>query len=132
MSIRLLLVTLLLGPVAAVLTSCAAKRAASTESTLSAAGFKIRTPENAKQQAIYDQLPDYKIQRGTHEGKTFYAFKNKKEGVAYIGGPKKYERYREITVQQDIAREQRIASEMQRDMSDRWWDAYHPYYHPYF
>ncbi|MGC6467427.1 MAG: hypothetical protein ACON5N_17750 [Akkermansiaceae bacterium] len=132
MFIRLLLVTLLLGPVAAVLTSCAAKRAASTESTLSAAGFKIRTPENAKQQAIYDQLPDYKIQRGKHEGKIFYAYKDEKQGVAYVGGEDEYQKYQQLATQRNIARDRRMAAEMQGDMSYRWYGAYHPFYGPYF
>jgi len=62
------LLTLALGPA---FTGCASMGASSTEPLLSAAGFRVKTPETATQKEIYATLPPYKLQRGTHQGKTF-------------------------------------------------------------
>ena len=76
--LTLLLAAVFLGGLA--LTGCAGMGASSTEPLLSAAGFRVKTPENAKQREIYAELPPYKVQRGTYQGETFYAYKNEKEG----------------------------------------------------
>lgn len=53
------------------LTSCAGAGASSTEPMLSAAGFRVRTPETATQRQIDAGLPPYRVQRGSHQGETF-------------------------------------------------------------
>jgi len=40
------------------------------ESLLSAAGFRVRTPETPKQKEIYATLPAYKVERATVKTKT--------------------------------------------------------------
>lgn len=124
--------TLILAPITASLTSCASMNASSTEPLLSASGFKPKMPSTDKQKELYDQLPAYKLQRGTYEGKTFYAYKDEKQGVAYVGGQDEYEKYQQIATQREIARDQRIAAEMHRDMAYGWWGAYRPYYYPFY
>lgn len=121
-----------MAPLSVLLTSCSSTSASSTEPLLSAAGFKVKTPETAEQKALYDQLPSYKIQRGKHEGKIFYAYKDEKQGVAYVGGEDEYQKYQQLATQRNIARDRRMAAEMQRDMSYRWYGAYRPFYGPYF
>jgi len=112
-------------------TGCASMGASSTEPLLSAAGFRARTPETAAQKSIYAELPPYKVQRGTHQGKVFYAYKNEKEGVAYVGGEAEYQKYQELAVQRRIARDQYEAAQMNQAMAYRWYGAYPYYYRGY-
>ena len=132
MKLRSLLAVLVMAPLSVLLTNCASSGASSTEPLLSAAGFKVKSPETAEQKALYDQLPAYKVQRGKHEGKFLYAYKDEKQGVAYVGGEEEYQKYQQLATQRNIARDRRMAAEMQRDMSYRWYGAYRPYYGPYF
>jgi hypothetical protein len=120
---RLYLTGLLLW-VIGLMTGCASMSASSTEPLLSAAGFRVRTPETAAQKAIYAELPPYKVQRGTHQGKVFYAYKDEKQGVAYIGGEAEYQKYQELAVQRRIARDQYEAAQMNQTMAYRWYGAY--------
>ena len=115
------------------LTGCASMSASSTEPLLSAAGFRVRTPETAAQKSIYAELPPYKVQRGTYQGKVFYAYKNEKEGVAYVGGEAEYQKYQQLAVQRRIARDQYEAAQMNQAMAYRWYGAYpgQYYYRPY-
>ena len=117
-------------PATALMTGCASMSASSTEPLLSAAGFRVRTPETAAQKAIYAELPPYKVQRGTHQGKVFYAYKNEKEGVAYVGGEAEYQKYQQLAIERRIARDQYEAAQMNQAMAYRWYGAYPGrYYH---
>lgn len=122
---RFLLPALLL-PLLSGITGCAGMAASSTEPLLSASGFRVKKPENAAQQELYDSLPAYKLQRGEHQGKVFYAYKDEKQGVAYVGGEEEYQQYQKTATQQSIARAQYEAAQMNRDMAYRWYGAYYP------
>jgi hypothetical protein len=63
-----------------------------TESLLSAAGFKERTPSTPKEQAIYNSMTPYKLEHATYNGKSIYVYADKKKGVVYIGGEAAYQR----------------------------------------
>lgn len=131
LALRLARVFLLLaaGPL---LTGCAGMGAASTEPLLSAAGFRVKTPENARQREIYAELPPYKLQRGSYQGRIFYAYKDEKQGVAYVGGEAEYQKYQELAVQRRIARENYEAAQMNQAMANRWYGAYpRAYYGPF-
>ncbi|MEK7952414.1 hypothetical protein [Luteolibacter soli] len=119
-------------PLSGLLTSCASMGASSTEPLLSAAGFHVKTPETSAQKAIYAELPPYKVQRGTHQGKVFYAYKNEKEGVAYVGGEAEYQKYQKLAVERSIARHQYEAAQMNQSLSYRWYGAYPGYYGRYY
>ena len=121
-SFKILLTGLLL--LAAVLSGCASMGASSTEPLLSAAGFHVRTPETAAQRSIYAELPPYKVQRGSHQGKVFYAYKNEKEGVAYVGGEAEYQKYQQLAIERRIARDQYQAAQMNQATAYRWYGAY--------
>jgi len=108
--------------------SCASTGASSTEPLLSAAGFTSRTPENAKQQELYNQLTPYKVQRGEYKGKVMYAYKDEKKGVAYVGDEAAYQRYQKLAVERRIAQENYQAAQMNRDLAYGWYGAYGPYY----
>jgi len=123
------LITLALASVAAFVTGCASMNASSTEPLLSAAGFRVRTPQTTAQKEIYAALPPYKVQRGSYHGKIFYAYKNEQQGVAYVGGETEYQKYQQLAVQRRIAREQYEAAQMNQFMATRWYGAYpYPYY----
>lgn len=133
---RILLGTLALAFTATHFTSCASMGASSTEPLLSAAGFSVKTPSTDTQKQIYAELPAYKLQRGNHQGKVFYAYKDEKQGVAYVGGEKEYQKYQELATERRIARDQYEAAVMNRDTAYRWYGAYgyggygRPYLYP--
>ena len=110
---------------------CASLDASNQESLLSAAGFRVRTPETPKQKELFAAAPSYKVEQVTYNGKTFYAYKQEKKGIAYIGGEAQYQKYQELAIQQRIARENYQAAQMQRDAAMGWYGAYGPYaFHP--
>ena len=96
------------------LTGCAGMGSSNTESLLSAAGFVVRTPQTDRQKQIYAALPAYKVQRATVKNKIFYVYKDEKAGVAYVGREAEYQRYQQLAVQQQIAQEQYMAAELDR------------------
>jgi len=110
---------------------CASLDASNQESLLSAAGFHVRTPETPKQKELFATAPAYKVESVTVSGKTFYAYKDEKKGVAYIGGEAEYQRYQQLAVQQRVAQDNYQAAQMNRDMAMGWYGAYGPYaFHP--
>ncbi len=105
---------------------CASADASNQKALLSAAGFRARVPETARQKEIYAATPAYHMQRIDAKGNVFYAYKDEKEGIAYVGGEAEYQRYQQLAVQQRIARDQYMAAQMQRDMAWNWYGAYGP------
>jgi hypothetical protein len=116
LSIWLALLTL---TVAFGITGCATK-AHNNESLLSAAGFRTMTPTTPQQQACYTALPPYQVQRLDKNGRTVYAFADKKAGIVYVGGENEYQRYRQLGVQKQIADEQLQAAQMNQDAAMNW------------
>ena len=51
-----------------------------SKSLFSAAGFRVGTPQTAKQQELY-ALPSNKVERAKVKDEVFYVFKDKKAGV---------------------------------------------------
>jgi hypothetical protein len=49
---------------------------------------------------MYNQMTPYKLERNTFEGKALYSYADKQKGVAYIGGDKAYQRYKQLAIQQ--------------------------------
>ncbi|MBV8274696.1 MAG: hypothetical protein JO170_05460 [Verrucomicrobia bacterium] len=80
--------------------SCQSYQVRTTESLLSEAGFQARTPSTQAQSAMYSRMTPYQIERNTINGKALYSYADKQKGVAYIGGDKAYQRYRQLAVQQ--------------------------------
>src|SRR4029079_16963142 len=62
------------------LSGCASTKEHKTEPLLSAAGFQSVTPSTPQQQAAYAALPAHKMQRTDWNGKTVYAYADKKAG----------------------------------------------------
>ena len=119
-------ITFAAGATALFVAACSEMASSNTTSLLSAAGFRVRTPETPKQKEIYAALPAYKVERATVKGKTFYVFKDEKGGVAYVGHEPEYQRYHQLAAQQQIAEEQSRADLMEGDVAMRWQRAFGP------
>ena len=110
-----------------VVAGCAGVGSGNTTSLLSAAGFRVRTPQTPKQQQIYAALPPYQVHRATVPGKgTFYVYKDEKAGVAYVGREQEYQRYQQLAVQQQIAQNYYTAVAMDRAAAYGWYGAWGP------
>jgi hypothetical protein len=107
-----------------VFAGCASMTSSNTESLLSAAGFRVRTPQTPKQQQIYATLPPYQVQRATVKGRVFYVYKDEKAGVAYVGREQEYQRYQQLAIQQQIAQNQITAAEMQQQAALDWYGGF--------
>ena len=106
------------------LAGCASVGSSNTESLLSAAGFVVRTPQTAKQKQIYAALPAYKVHRATVNDKVFYVYKDEKAGVAYVGHEPEYQRYKQLAIQQQIAQDQYMAAELDRESALQWYGGF--------
>ncbi len=106
---------------------CASMDASNQRSLLAASGFRERTPETAKQRELYDAAPSYKVQRISAEGRVFYAYKDEKHGVAFVGGEDEYQRYQKLALEQKIASDNYMAAEMNRTAAMGWYGAYGSY-----
>ena len=95
-----------------------------TKSLLSQAGFRVRTPETAKQKEDYEALPSNKVERATVKGKVFYVFKDEKAGVAYVGGEAQHQRYLQLSQQQHAAQAQE--EEMNPSLATSWHNHWGP------
>jgi hypothetical protein len=103
--------------------SCASTETGNTGNTkqlLSAAGFRVRTPQTADQKEIYAALPNNKIEHAVVKGKSFYVFKDEKAGVAYVGGEPAHQRYLQLCMQQHVA--QAPEEKMPYNLAFRWND----------
>jgi hypothetical protein len=112
--------------VALSLAGCAEMGSGNTTSLLSAAGFRVRTPQTPKQQQMYAALPPYQVERATVKGHTFYVYKDEKAGVAYIGREQEYQRYQQLAIQQQIAQNYYNAVAMDRAAALSWYGAWGP------
>jgi hypothetical protein len=112
---------------AILLAGCASMGSSNTKSLLSAAGFRVRTPQTPKQQQIYAALPPYKVERASVPGKgVFYVYKDEKAGVAYVGREQEYQSYQQLAIQQQITQDQITAAEMERAAAWQWYGAWGP------
>ena len=108
------------------LDSCASMDASNQRSLLSASGFRVLTPSTPRQKELFTAAESYKVLRANKDGQVFYAYKDEKQGVAYVGGESEYQRYQQLAVQQNIANQNMMAAQMQRDAAFGWYGAWGP------
>ena len=94
--------------------------ASSKEKMLVAAGFQIRPADTPQKQAALSALTPYKIQMRRKANAVYYSYADPKQNRLYIGGPKEYAAYQKLSLQQEIAEEQEMAS-MDWDMWGPWY-----------
>src|SRR3954452_20972558 len=122
---RLIVASAVVGAAMFGLAGCAEMASSNSKSLLSAAGFRVRTPETPQQKEIYAALPPYKVQRATVTGKgVFYVYKDEKAGVAYVGREPEYQRYQQLCIRQRIAQDNYMAAEMNNMYVRRWYGAW--------
>jgi hypothetical protein len=90
-------------PLLAGFCACASTEVQNTESLLSAAGFRTRTPSTQAQLAMYNRTAPYQLERNTINGKALYLYADKKKGVVYIGGDEAHQRYSQLVLRQSMA-----------------------------
>jgi hypothetical protein len=106
--------------------SCASMQTENTPSLLSQAGFRMHTPQTAKQKELYAAFPSNKLERGIVKGKVIYVFKDEKAGVEYVGGEPEHRRYQQLCMEQHVAQ---APEEQMNDFFTRSWarELHHDY-----
>ena len=110
------------------LASCAEMEATNTKSLLSAAGFRVKTPQTPLQKEVYAALPAYHVSRVRANSKVAYAFKDEKAGVAYVGREPEYQRYKQLCIEQHVAEQYYMAANWNHYYATRWYGAWGPYW----
>ena len=91
-----------------------------TESMLVASGFKVVTPKTPAQQQKLQKLPPGKVAQVNKAGKTYYVFPDAAHNQAYVGGPKQYQAYQQLRLQNKLAEQQLETAEMYQDSMMGW------------
>ena len=111
-----------------ILNGCTAFETKTKIRTLSDSGFVARVPETPGQREAYAALPPYKLHRGVVQGNVFYAYKDEKNGVAYIGTEAEYARYmetaRRLIAAYEMTEEKMVAHDMDNDLQWRWYGSW--------
>jgi hypothetical protein len=100
------------------------------ENALLAAGFKVITPKTAAQEQKLKALPRNSVTMTKKEGKILYMYPDAANNVAYVGGPKQYQAYRQIRIDQKMSDENLEAAEINQDESMEWneWGGWGPWW----
>jgi hypothetical protein len=111
---------------------CASYEAQNKETLLSAAGFQTRTPSTPEQQAMFNRMVPYKVERRVRNGKVLYAYADKQRNVVYIGGESEYQRYKQLGLQQSIAQDQLEAAQINEEATLYNWGPYWGPWNPWW
>ena len=111
-----------------VLNGCTAFEIGTQMTNLSDSGFLARVPETPKQHEVYAAMPAYKLQRGIVKGNAFYACKDDKRGIVYLGNEANYQRYmekvRRLVSFYETTEAKMTATDMDKDLQWRVYDAW--------
>ena len=114
--------------IAALTGSCATTPAnlKSKESLAISADFKVITPRKPDQQAILEKLPPGQVTRITYEGKTYYVLPDLAHHQAYVGGPKQYLTYQQLSQANEQAKEYQADKSIrhQQEMNSAKWGSW--------
>jgi hypothetical protein len=99
---------------------CAGMQTQSKEDMLIAAGFKTVVPKTAAQQQKLQALPPDKVATVQKAGQTYYVFPDAANNRALVGGPKQYQAYQQLRLQNKLANENLEAAEIYQDASMNW------------
>ena len=98
------------------------------EAMLAASGFKTITPKTAAQKQKLQNLPPGKVTMIQKKGKTYYIFPDPAHNLAYVGGPKQYQQYQQLRIDNKLAKESLETADVYQDAEMQWsvwggWDA---------
>jgi hypothetical protein len=99
---------------------CTGMQTQSKENLLIAAGFKTVVPKTAAQQQKLQALPPDRVASVQKGGKTYYVFPDAANNRALVGGPKQYQAYQQLRLQNKLAEENLEAAEIYQDASMNW------------
>jgi len=99
---------------------CTSMQTQSKENLLIAAGFKAVVPKTSAQQQKLQALPPDKVAMVQKAGKTYYVFPDAANNRALVGGPKQYQAYQQLRLQNKLAQENLEAAESYQDASMNW------------
>jgi hypothetical protein len=99
---------------------CTGMTTQSKENLLIAAGFKTVVTKTAAQQKKLQALPPDKVARVQKGGKTYYVFPDAANNRALVGGPKQYQSYQQLRLQNKLANENLETAEMYQDAAMNW------------
>ena len=99
---------------------CASTQTQTKESLLIAAGFKVIVPRTAAQQQKLQSLPAEKVTLVQKSGKNYYVFPDAKNNQAYVGGPKQFQAYKQLRLENKLANDNLEAAQMNQDASMNW------------
>jgi hypothetical protein len=116
----------------AALYGCASYEAQNKETLLSAAGFRTRTPTTPQQQAMFNRMVPYQVERRVRNGKVLYTFADKQKNLVYIGVESEYQRYKQLGLQQQIAQNQLEAAQINEEASLYNWGPYWGPWNPWW
>jgi hypothetical protein len=85
----------------------------SKEDLAIAANFKVIKPAKPDQKAILEKLPANQFTRITYGGKPYYVLPDRADHQAYVGGPKQFQAYQQLSQ----AKEQAVEYDNDRDAS---------------
>ena len=100
--------------------SCTSMQTQNKENLLIAAGFKVIVPKTAVQQQKLKALPADKVTLVQKDGKTYYVFPDAANNQAYVGGPKQYQAYKQLRLENKLANDNLEAAEMNQDAAMDW------------
>ena len=101
----------------------------STEQTLIAAGFQARPADTPSKLARLKSLPPFKVVPVQAEGRLGYVYADPNQSMLYLGSPAEYQKFQQLTIQQNIAEENEMAAAENEMAADDWaWDGFGPYW----
>jgi hypothetical protein len=109
------------------LTQCATDDVSQTREMLSKAGFRQILPETPRQKELYAAAPSYQVHSITSNGKTFYAYKDERNGTAYVGDQITFRQYQRLLLEQSAAEKEFEATPMVGPAAIGWYGAYSPF-----
>lgn len=91
------------------------------ESTLAAAGFKMKPADTPERLAKLQSMPVRKIFTGQRDGETVYLYADAEFcKCLYVGRQEQYDRYQRLAIEKQIAQERVAAAEMNEDAAMDW------------
>lgn len=91
------------------------------ESTLAAAGFKMKPADTPERLAKLQSMPVRKIVTDQRDGETVYLYADPDFcKCLYVGRQEQYDRYQRLAIQRQIAQDRVQAAEMDEDAAMDW------------
>ena len=118
---------------AVMFTACAAiqnRDAMDTERMLAASGFQMRLADSPQKLDHLKSMTQRKLVLHQHNGKIYYVYADATFcKCLYVGNEKAYQRYQKLSIEKNIAENQRMVAEMNENASMNWgmWGPWGPW-----